>query len=138
MTRHDGSDLYFGWVRVRPKPEPTRPVDSPNASCLLNGLRWVELKCVKRSANLVAHLLARYAREVSDEVIWLEHSPPLAMEALYLNSISIQWMKVWILFHKEKKNTEIMRSINCNLTTNFGVSMQMWLVFFLRLLQLVL
>ena len=51
----------------------------------------------------MAHLLARYAREVSDEVIWLEHSPPLAMESLYLNSISIQWMKVWILFHKEKK-----------------------------------
>ena len=74
-----------------------------DASCLLNGLRWVELKCVKRSANLVAHSLARYAREVSNEVIWLEDSPPLAMEAFYLNSISIQWMKVWILFHKEKK-----------------------------------
>ena len=54
----------------------------------------MELKCVKRSANLVAHLLARYAREVSNEVIWLEDSPPSAMEALYSNSISIQRMKV--------------------------------------------
>ena len=78
-----------------------------DASCLLNGLRWVELKCVKRSANLVAHSLARYAREVSNEVIWLEDSPPLAMEAFYLNSISIQWMKVWILFHKEKKELKL-------------------------------
>ena len=55
----------------------------------------------------MAHSLARYAREVSDEVIWLEDSPPLAMEAFYLNSISIQWMKVWILFHKEKKKLKL-------------------------------
>ena len=37
-----------------------------DVSCLIHGLRWVELNCVKRSANLVAHSLARYARIVLD------------------------------------------------------------------------
>ena len=37
---------------------------------------------VHSSANFVAHSLAKYARYVDDELIWLEDSPPPAMEAL--------------------------------------------------------
>ena len=41
----------------------------------------------------MAHLLARYARIVSDEVIWLEDYPPPAMEDLFLDSSFIHYMK---------------------------------------------
>ena len=37
---------------------------------------------VHSSANFVAHSLAKYARYVDDELIWLEDSPSLVMEAL--------------------------------------------------------
>ena len=42
---------------------------------------------VCRSANTVAHSLARFAREIEYEIVWLEDSPPLALEALYSNSL---------------------------------------------------
>ena len=42
--------------------------------------------CVKRSANSAAHALAKYARLVDDEVVWLEESPPPILEVLYLDN----------------------------------------------------
>ena len=57
--------------------------------CLLNKFRWSQVQFAKRSANTVAHLLARHAKSESHDVIWLEESPPLVVQALYLNSISI-------------------------------------------------
>ena len=47
-------------------------------------------KSIRRSANLVAHLLAKYARNVVDEVIWIEYSPSPTLEALYFDSLHIQ------------------------------------------------
>ena len=44
------------------------------------------VSCVKRSANSAAHSLARYARQVDDEVVWLEESPPPILETLYLDN----------------------------------------------------
>ena len=44
---------------------------------------------MKRSANLVAHSLAHNAENISDDVIWLEDSPPPALDALYHDSLSI-------------------------------------------------
>lgn len=40
--------------------------------------------------NLVAHSLVRYARHISDCVIWIEDFPPPALEASYLHSIQFQ------------------------------------------------
>ena len=43
--------------------------------CLVNGLRWSSISCMKRSANTVAHSLACFARNVPDELVWIEDSP---------------------------------------------------------------
>ena len=48
----------------------------------------MEIKYTRRSANNVAHSLARHAKHI-DDVVWLEESPPSALEALYLDSLSI-------------------------------------------------
>ena len=42
--------------------------------------------CVCRFANFVAYSLAKFVRGVEDEIVWLEESPPLALEALYFGS----------------------------------------------------
>lgn len=56
---------------------------------LIAGLRGTNVRWVNRSANLVAHSLARAAKDVVDDVIWLEDTPPLALGALYHDSLSI-------------------------------------------------
>ena len=50
---------------------------------LISVLRWADVRWVKRSANLVAHSLARYAKNISNDVMWLEDSPPPPLESLY-------------------------------------------------------
>ncbi|KAL4600037.1 hypothetical protein ACB092_11G169100 [Castanea dentata] len=57
--------------------------------CMINSLRWSQVLFVKRSANTVAHALARYAKDILDEIVWIEDSPPPAVEALYFDSNSI-------------------------------------------------
>ena len=54
--------------------------------CLMLGLHVVLVSCVSRTANSMAHSLAKFARGVEDECIWLEESPPPALEALYFDS----------------------------------------------------
>ena len=44
---------------------------------LLDGLWWVQVSFVKRSANNVAHVLARYAKDLVEDIVWIEDSPPL-------------------------------------------------------------
>ena len=57
--------------------------------CMVKEFRWSQVQFAKRSANTVAHLLARHAKNVTHDVIWLEDSPPPVVQALYLDSISI-------------------------------------------------
>ena len=57
--------------------------------CLAARLRLVEFQCIRRSANGVAHSLACYARQISEDCIWLEDSPLPALEALYVASMSL-------------------------------------------------
>ncbi|XP_075636695.1 uncharacterized protein LOC142608925 [Castanea sativa] len=52
-------------------------------------LHYVAFNCIRRSANFVAHSLARYANVLTNEVVWLEDSPPPAREALYFDSSSL-------------------------------------------------
>ena len=54
--------------------------------CLAAGFRTITYKCVRRSANSVAHALARFAKLLDQEIVWLEEDPPPAMDALYLDS----------------------------------------------------
>ena len=49
---------------------------------LISGLRWADVGWVKRSANLVA-------KNISDDVIWLEDSPPPTLESLYHDCLAI-------------------------------------------------
>ena len=50
------------------------------------GFRSISSNCVKRSANSVDHALARFARLIDNEIIWMEEDPPPAVDALYLDS----------------------------------------------------
>ena len=53
--------------------------------CLAAGLRYVAFSCIRRSANSVAHSLARYANVLDEKVVWLEDSPPPAHDAFYFD-----------------------------------------------------
>ncbi|XP_065638610.1 uncharacterized protein LOC136071363 [Quercus suber] len=53
---------------------------------LAAGFRSLSVGCIKRSANSVAHSLARYASHLEEELVWLEESPPPAPDALYLDA----------------------------------------------------
>lgn len=52
---------------------------------LAAGLHFVSFTCIRRSANSVAHSLARYANVLDEEAMWLEDSPPPARDALYFD-----------------------------------------------------
>ena len=52
--------------------------------CLAVGFRSISSSCVRHSANSVAHALARFARLIDNEIIWLD--PPPVVDALYLDS----------------------------------------------------
>ena len=54
--------------------------------CLIASFRAWSVSYVKRTTNSVAHSLAKYARQVVNEQVWLEKSPSLALEALYFDS----------------------------------------------------
>ncbi|KAL0012535.1 hypothetical protein SO802_007643 [Lithocarpus litseifolius] len=56
--------------------------------CLVSGLRWSTVSCVKRSANTIAHCLAQFAKNVSEELVWIEDCPQSAKEALLTTSMS--------------------------------------------------
>ena len=40
--------------------------------CMLDRLRWVQIVFVKRSANNVAHVLARYAKDLVEDIVWIK------------------------------------------------------------------
>ena len=54
--------------------------------CLLADFNSVRVNYGRRSANNVAHVLAKHARLVENELVWMEEDPPPAAEALYLDS----------------------------------------------------
>ena len=51
--------------------------------CLVSGLHSVHFTCVHRDANSVVHSLARHARNVIEDIIWMEEPHPPALNALY-------------------------------------------------------
>ena len=50
--------------------------------CLIHGLHRKAISCVKQEANTVAHSLARFARNVHDELYWMEESPPTSITCI--------------------------------------------------------
>ena len=56
----------------------------------LDGLHLASLSWIKRGGgDIVDHLLAQYARNISDEMYWLEDSPPPAVVTLYQDSLHL-------------------------------------------------
>ena len=53
--------------------------------CLAAGFRSISASCVRRSANGVAHALAKFARLSDNDIVWMEEDPPPAVDALYLD-----------------------------------------------------
>ena len=51
------------------------------------GMQWVSFNCIRRGVNWVAHALAQHARNISEDVFWMEDSPPPALNALYHDSL---------------------------------------------------
>ena len=56
-----------------------------NIWCLAAGFRSISTNCVRRTANSVAHALARL---IDDDIAWLEEDPPLVVDALYLDALN--------------------------------------------------
>ncbi|KAL0010086.1 hypothetical protein SO802_005194 [Lithocarpus litseifolius] len=50
---------------------------------IIRGLRRVSFNWVKRDCNRVAHVLAIYARNLNEDMYWMEDAPPVALEAMY-------------------------------------------------------
>ena len=56
---------------------------------LVCGLQYASIRCIERGGNMVAHSLARHARTISDEMYWMEDSPPPAVDALHQDLLHI-------------------------------------------------
>ena len=54
---------------------------------LVCGMHWVNFSCIRRGGNRVAHALAQHARNIVEDVFWMEDSPPPALNALYHDSL---------------------------------------------------
>ena len=54
---------------------------------LVCGMHCVNFSCIRRGGNRVAHALAQDARNISEDVFWMEDSTPLALNALYHDSL---------------------------------------------------
>lgn len=57
--------------------------------CNIKGLQVVSFSWVKRGGNMVAHSLAKYARNIIDDIYWIEDTPPPTADALYQDSLHI-------------------------------------------------
>ena len=54
---------------------------------LVCGMHWVNFSCIRRGGNRVVHALAQHARNIFEDVFWMEDSPPPALNALYHDSL---------------------------------------------------
>ena len=50
---------------------------------MIRGLHWVSIEFTRIGGNIVAPMLAQYARNIIDGMYWMEDLPPIAREALY-------------------------------------------------------
>ena len=55
----------------------------------LRGMQVLSLSWVKRSGNMVVHTLEKYARNLVDDLYWIEDTLPYVADALYYDSSHI-------------------------------------------------
>ncbi|XP_075658561.1 uncharacterized protein LOC142628338 [Castanea sativa] len=56
---------------------------------LLRNLHWVRVDCTRRGENRVAHVLAQFARIISENMYWMEDVPSIASEVLYQDLLDL-------------------------------------------------
>ena len=56
----------------------------------IRNLLWVRIDCVRRGGNRVAHVLAQFARNISEDMYWMEDVPLIAREALFQDANFIE------------------------------------------------
>ena len=47
---------------------------------LIRNLHWIEIDCIRRGGNRVAHVLAQFAKNIIEDMYWMEDVPPIARE----------------------------------------------------------
>ena len=57
--------------------------------CNLRGMQVLSFNQVKRGQNMVAHSLAKHARNLLEDLYWIEKTPLPATDALYYDSLHI-------------------------------------------------
>ena len=57
---------------------------------LIRNLLWVRIDCVRRGGNRVAHVLAQFARNISEDMYWMEDVPLIAREILFQDANFIE------------------------------------------------
>ena len=57
---------------------------------LIRNLLWVRIDCVRRWGNRVAHVLAQFTRNISDDMYWMEYVTPIAREDLFQDANFIE------------------------------------------------
>ncbi|KAK9993632.1 hypothetical protein SO802_023335 [Lithocarpus litseifolius] len=76
--------------------------------CLAAGFRSISVNCVRCSANGVTYALARFARLIENEIVWIEEDPPPAADALYLNFSLLNQLKLFGSGFKKKKGMKML------------------------------
>ena len=56
---------------------------------LILGRQFVGFSCVKREGIMMAHSLARFARNIVEDLYWMEDEPPPAADALLHDCLHI-------------------------------------------------
>lgn len=49
---------------------------------LMGAFEWISVSCIKRDGNKVAHVLARFAQNVSSDLFWMEEVPSIACDSV--------------------------------------------------------
>ena len=60
-----------------------------DVKCLMNGMQNVYVNSIRREGNMVAHGLARFAKNVLEDMYWLEDSPPSTVDELYFDIMNL-------------------------------------------------
>ena len=48
----------------------------------MGAFEWIFVSCIKRDGNKVAHVLTRFAQNVSSNLFWMEDVPSIACDSV--------------------------------------------------------
>ena len=75
-----------------------------DVKCHINGMQNVYVNSIRGEGNMVAHGLARFAKNVSEDMYWLEDSPPPVVDELYFDMLNLNdWNYAGLAYKKKKR-----------------------------------